>query len=106
MRKIVIRSECDRYNSAIMELTAIGTDSEWLYAVEESDQWYHNIVCAIRYNTITPHMFAALDEKPSRWPSKKDWHWKLRRCRNHPQWSAKLFDALRENEGKTMGDER
>ena len=99
MRKIVIRSEFERYESAINELKGIGVDEEhWLHAEPRSDKWFHYIVCALRYNTITSHMFEVMDEKPGRWGSKHStWHWKLRSCRNHPEWSKELFQALKKN---------
>lgn len=108
MRKIVVRSEYERYESAIKELKGIGSDEDsWLRAEPRSEKWFHYIVCALRYNTITPHMFMVMDEKPGRWGSKySTWHWKLRSCRNHPDWSKELFKALRENAEKVAGDER
>lgn len=98
----VIRSEFDRYESAIGELKGLGTEDEhWLHAEPRSDKWFHYIVCALRYNTITPTMFRIMDEKPGRWGSKySTWHWKLRSCRNHSKWSQELFEALEENANK------
>ena len=106
MRKVVIRSEFERYKSAINELKGIGVDEEhWLHAEPRSDKWFHYIVCAIRFNTITPHMFMVMDEKPGRWGGKySSWHWKLRSCRNDKDWSKELFKALEENAIKVHGD--
>ena len=107
MKKIVLRRENDRYRSAIAELEGLGTgENNWLHAEPRTEKWFHYIVCAMRYNTITPQMFTALDEKPGRWARKKDWHWKLRSCRNHPKWSSELFHALEQNATKVKGEEQ
>ncbi len=108
MKKIVIRDEFYRYESAIKELIGLGNDdSSWLRAEPRSEKWFHYIVCAMKYNTITPHMFMVMDEKPGRWSHTKPydtWHWKLRSCRNHPTWGKELFQALRENAEKIGGE--
>jgi len=103
MRKIVIREQNERYLSAILELVAIGDDEHhWIRAEEGSDRWYHNIVCAIRYNTITSPMFEELDERPHGWGDihvhRNEWHRKLRKCRNHAEWGPKLYEALKIND--------
>ena len=100
MKKIVTRSEFDRYESAIDELKAIGNDKEhWLRSEPRSELWFHQIVCALKHNRVTTHMFTVLDAKPGKWGGKySSWHWKLRSCRNHPQWSQTLFEALRKND--------
>lgn len=41
--------------------------------------------------------FRTLDEKPGRFGYEhqgKEWHWKLRRVRNHPTMGKRLFDGL------------
>lgn len=108
MRKIVLRPENDRYRSAIAELKGLGTDeNHWLHAEPRTDKWFHYIVCALRHNTITSHMFMVMDEKPGRWGGKySDWHWKLRSCRNHPTWSRDLFQALEQNAKKVQGEKQ
>lgn len=99
MRKIVLDREKGRYLSAISELCGIGNDKHhWLRAEEHSERWYHHVYCAIRFNTITSAMFEELDERPSGWGPRNEWHWKLRSCRNHPEWGPKLYEALKNND--------
>ena len=102
MRKVVLRRSRDRQLTAIAELMGIGTDKSqghWLHAKEGSDEWFHHIICALKYNTITADLFEELDASPHLFAGagdKSKWHWKLRQCRNHPTWGVTLYNTIKE----------
>ena len=102
MEKKKLRTNLERYESAIEEIKGIGNKKDsWLIADPQSEKWFYYIVCAIKYNTITVDMFQTMDEKPESLSTNfRKWHEKLRLCRNHPKWSIELYNALKHNSSK------
>ena len=71
----------------------------WLYAPKYSDKYWHNLLCAFKYNLISAQGFEQMDNWPKLFTDTKEsrnphWHSALRQLRNHPVHGVKLYEIL------------
>ena len=71
----------------------------WLYKERGTDDYWHHLLCAFKYNKISSYGFEQMDNWPKLFRDTKEsrnphWHSAMRELRNHPVHGKKLYEIL------------